>query len=88
MCLAVPGRIVSVAGDTASVDFHGNRMEICTLLTPEASTDDWVLVHAGFAITVIDEAAARETWSYLEAAGTTDSADSEDVHGYRHGPAH
>jgi hydrogenase assembly chaperone HypC/HupF len=38
-------------------------------MVPDAQVGDWVLVHAGFAITVLDEAAARETWQYLEEAG-------------------
>lgn len=69
MCLAVPGRVLCVDGDRATVDFGGNRMEVCTTLTPAVSPNDWVLVHAGFSITMLDETAARETWQYLCAIG-------------------
>ena len=65
MCLAVPGRIIEMRDAAALVDFQGNRLEVSTVLTPEAGTGDWVLVHAGFAITRLDEETARQTWSYL-----------------------
>lgn len=65
MCLAVPGRVVEVGYDRAWVDFQGNRAEVCIALTPHVDAGDWVLVHAGFAITTIDEAEGLATWSYL-----------------------
>ena len=65
MCLAVPGKIVECAGDEAVVDLQGNRIRISTVLTPEAAVGDWVLAHAGFAITLIEEAEALETWEWL-----------------------
>ena len=76
MCLAVPGKIIAVtegADDAAlgrggTVDFQGSRVEVCLAMTPDAGVGDWVLVHAGFAITQLDETEARETWEYLEAA--------------------
>lgn len=75
MCLAVPGRIVeitedrddAVTGRLASVDFQGSRVEVSLAMTPEAGAGDWVLVHAGFALAVLDEAEARETWELLQA---------------------
>ena len=72
MCLAVPGRIIDQRGTEATVDFQGSRVDVSLILTPEASVDDWVLVHAGFAISQLDEAEALETWSYLSAAGVVD----------------
>jgi hydrogenase expression/formation protein HypC len=66
MCLAIPGQIIELDGDEALVDFKGNRMKVAIMLVPEASEQDWVLVHAGFAITLIDEEEARITWSYLD----------------------
>lgn len=78
MCLAVPGQIVQVEGDSATVDFQGNRMRICCALTPSVQPGDWVLVHAGFAISELDEQAARETWDYLnEADVEIDVGDSD-----------
>lgn len=68
MCLAVPGRIVDCREEEAVVDLQGNRLHIRTTLTPGVRVGDWVLVHAGFAITPIDEKDALETWSYLRGA--------------------
>lgn len=68
MCLAVPAKVVELreAGQ-ATVDLQGNRLAVSVVLTPEALPGDWVLVHAGFAISRIDEADAFETWEYLRA---------------------
>jgi hydrogenase expression/formation protein HypC len=65
MCLAVPGRIIECNGDEAVVDLQGNRLPISRVLTPEAGLGDWVLVHAGFAISQVSEDDARQTWNYL-----------------------
>lgn len=65
MCLAVPGKILECNGVDALVDFQGNRLRISRVLTPEAGCGDWVLVHAGFAISTIEEQDALETWEYL-----------------------
>ena len=65
MCLALPGRIIELRDEAALVDFRGNRLEVSTVLTPEAGAGDWVLVHAGFAIARLDEETARQTWTYL-----------------------
>ena len=72
MCLAVPGKIISITdpktgpGTTGLIDFQGNRVEVNLVMTPEAKAGEWVLVHAGFAIQVIDERDALETWEYLQ----------------------
>jgi hydrogenase expression/formation protein HypC len=75
MCLAVPGKIVEIAPQTGPadqrvgvVDFQGSRVEASLAMTPEAGLGDWVLVHAGFALTVLDEQEARETFDSLRAA--------------------
>jgi hydrogenase expression/formation protein HypC len=75
MCLAVPGKIVSVSeapadapGDLALVDFQGSQVEVSLAMTPQAGPGDWVLVHAGFAITQLDEAEAMETFESLRLA--------------------
>ena len=81
MCLAVPGKIVKITaadplpatGAVASVDFQGSRMDISLAFVPEAVVGDWVLVHAGFALNVLDEQEAAETWKYLEAAALVES---------------
>ena len=72
MCLAVPGLILDMRESEAVVDFQGNRLAVSTVLTPEARPGDWVLVHAGFSLTVLPEAEARETWSYLAEIGATE----------------
>ena len=68
MCLAVPGKIIECRDDEITVDMQGNRVKASRLLTPEAGVGDWVLVHAGFAISQLDEADALETWDYLRQA--------------------
>ena len=68
MCLAVPGRIIECRADEITVDMQGNRVKASRLLTPEAGVGDWVLVHAGFAISQLEEADALETWDYLRQA--------------------
>jgi hydrogenase expression/formation protein HypC len=75
MCLAVPGRIVRVTetsdnpmtGRIATVDMQGSQVEASLAMTPEAGEGDYVLVHAGFALTVLDEDEARETWETIQA---------------------
>jgi hydrogenase expression/formation protein HypC len=86
MCLAVPGKIVALSDSSGSfrkgtVDFQGSQTEVSLTLVPEAGVGDWVLVHAGFAISQVDEAGARETWQYLEEAGlTAEHPGSEEHH--------
>jgi len=62
MCLAIPARIVKLDGDDAVVDAMGNRWNVKTTLLPEAKLSDLVLVHAGFAIALVDEQEAKKTW--------------------------
>jgi hydrogenase expression/formation protein HypC len=66
MCLAVPAQIVERRDDLAVADLHGNRVQINTMLTPEAEVGDWILMHAGFAIQRLDADSAEQTWSVLE----------------------
>jgi hydrogenase expression/formation protein HypC len=65
MCLAVPGRVLSVAeqdGTTmAQVDFGGVRKQVCLAYIPDISPGEYVIVHVGFAIQRLDEASALET---------------------------
>jgi len=66
MCLAVPAQIVERRDDLAVADLHGNRVQINTMLTPEAEVGDWILMHAGFSIQRLDAESAEQTWSVLE----------------------
>ena len=68
MCVAVPAQIESLESEKAVVNLAGARAEVMITLTPEAKVGDWVLVHAGFAITILDEADARETFAILRQA--------------------
>jgi len=65
MCLAIPARIVELEKDNAVVDAMGNRYRAKTTLLPEAKLGDLVLIHAGFAISTVDEEDAKETWQLL-----------------------
>jgi hydrogenase expression/formation protein HypC len=65
MCLAIPARIVELEGDVAVVDAMGNRYKAKTTLLPEAKLGDLVLVHAGFAISLVDEEEAKQTWQLI-----------------------
>lgn len=67
MCLAIPSRIVSISNMTATVDVCGARREVSLLLLPdEARLEDYVLVHAGFAIQKVDNEAAAETLKLIK----------------------
>lgn len=65
MCLAVPMRLETVAGPRGAVAVDGVRREVRLDLVEGARPGDWVLVHAGFAIQLLDEAAAAETLALL-----------------------
>ncbi len=74
MCLAVPGKVLSVVeGDpafrTANVDFCGVRRMVNLAFTPEVVVGDFVLVHVGFAISTVDEEEAARTYKYLAQIG-------------------
>ncbi len=74
MCLGIPCRILSLDGaelPSGRVDFGGVVKVICLAFVPEAVVGDWVVVHAGFAITRLDPAAAEATLAYLSALGET-----------------
>jgi hydrogenase expression/formation protein HypC len=76
MCLAVPGKIIEMDGVTARVDFGGITREANLTLVPGAAVDSYVLVHAGFAIQVLNEAEAEETLDLLrQMAGALDDED-------------
>ena len=65
MCLAIPARIVELDKDNAIVDAMGNSFRAKTTLLPEAKLGDLVLIHAGFAISLVDEEEAKKTWELL-----------------------
>ena len=61
MCLAIPLLVISVQGSMATVEMGGISREISLVLTPEAQAGNYVLVHTGFAISVLDETEAQDT---------------------------
>ncbi len=66
MCLGVPGKIISIEGDLAEVDFSGIRRKVSLLICPDVREGDYVLVHVGFAIQRLDEEEALETLTLFE----------------------
>jgi hydrogenase expression/formation protein HypC len=66
MCLAIPVKIVSIDGDEAETEIAGVRRRVSIALTPEAKLGDYVLLHTGYAIGIVDEAEAEETLKLLE----------------------
>ncbi|WP_455392719.1 HypC/HybG/HupF family hydrogenase formation chaperone [[Eubacterium] cellulosolvens] len=60
MCLGIPAKILEISGDIAKVDFGGVTREVDVSLV-DAKVDDYVIIHAGFAIQVLDEADALYT---------------------------
>lgn len=91
MCLAIPGQIVDVAGTeplerTARVNFGGILKSVSLACLPEAGVNDYVLVHAGLAIAVVDEAEARQTLADVRtmdalANRNGDAPPDDEVHG-------
>jgi len=65
MCLAIPGKILSIEGNVGEVDFMGTRRPVRLDLV-DAHVGDYVIVHAGSAIQVLDEASARESLELFE----------------------
>jgi len=78
MCLAIPGKIVSVSASPkdeifrhGKVSFGGIIKEINLCMVPDATIGDYVLVHVGVAISKIDEEEANKTFEYLHQMGET-----------------
>ncbi len=66
MCLGIPGKVISIEGDLAEVDFSGIRRKVSLLICPDVREGDYVLVHVGFAIQRLDEEEALETLTLFE----------------------
>lgn len=82
MCLAVPGQVVTISGDTplervAMVDFGGLVKTVSLAYAPEAMLGDYVLVHVGFAIAVLDAAEASRLLDYLREIDALEAAEGE-----------
>ncbi len=66
MCLGVPGKVISIEGDLAEVDFSGIRRKVSLLICPDVREGDYVLVHVGCAIQRLDEEEALETLTLFD----------------------
>lgn len=75
MCLGVPARVMSVAGTSATVEVGGARREISVLLLEEVREGDWVILHAGFAISKLSPEEAQRTLQYLR-----EISDANEIH--------
>ena len=71
MCLAIPSIITKIENEMAVIDVDGVQREASLLLLADAQVGDYVIVHAGFAIQKLDEAAAKETLELLKSAAET-----------------
>ncbi|HSQ00185.1 MAG TPA: HypC/HybG/HupF family hydrogenase formation chaperone [Candidatus Dormibacteraeota bacterium] len=73
MCLGVPARVTAIGDEDGlrmgAVDFGGSSRRVCLAYVPEAALGDYVVVHAGFAIAVVDAAEAAATLAALAAIG-------------------
>ena len=73
MCLAVPGKILNIEGDdvlrSGKVNFGGIVKQVNLSYVPEAQVGDYVVVHVGFALSVVDEEQARQVFEYLQSMG-------------------
>ena len=78
MCLSIPGKLIEITGQldnvfrTGKVSFDGITKEVSLTLVPEAQPGDYVLVHVGAAISIVDEKEAKETFEIIKQLGELD----------------
>lgn len=70
MCLAIPGKVIEISGDepltkSGRIDFGGVIRQVNLCFVPEVKLGDYVVVHVGFALSVLDEAEANKIFEYL-----------------------
>lgn len=90
MCLAVPLLVKRIDGVMAEVEMSGVSRQVSLALTPEAQVGDYVLIHTGFAISVLDETEALETlalFAELEEAGRLEEREAAQAPGETEAPA-
>lgn len=84
MCLAVPGKIVTVLVEEhlglrrGKVDFGGIRKEVCLDYTPDARVGDYVMVHVGFALSIVNEKEAQRVFDALRDLGLLEDLEIEE----------
>ena len=77
MCLAIPGKVVSISGDDpltrmGRIDFSGVVKQVSLAYVPEVNIGDYVIVHVGFALSKVDEDEAQKVFQYLRQIGELD----------------
>lgn len=83
MCLAIPGKLVSITNQLdetfryGKVSFEGIMKDVNLSMVPEAKVGDYVLVHVGVAISIVDEEEAKITFEYLRQIGEVSELDNE-----------
>jgi hydrogenase expression/formation protein HypC len=79
MCLAIPGKIVSISGEgferTGKINFGGVLKDVNLAYVPKAKVDDYIVVHVGFAINTLDESEANKVFEYLREMDELDELD-------------
>ena len=82
MCLAIPGKIISITNQLdetyrfGKVSFGGINKEVNLCMVPEAKINDYVLVHVGVAISIVDEEEAQKVFGYLKEMGEVEELES------------
>lgn len=85
MCLAIPGKLIAITAQlddtfrTGKVSFGGIQKEVNLYMVPEAKVNDYVLVHVGVAISVVDEEEAKLTFKYLKDMGEVEELETPDI---------
>lgn len=69
MCLAIPGKVKNLSAGRAEIDFMGVQRGASVALVPKVKKGDWVIVHAGFAIQIIDKNEAKKTLKLFNSIG-------------------
>jgi hydrogenase expression/formation protein HypC len=82
MCLAIPGKVVSISGDDpvtrmGKIDFSGVVKSASLAYVPEVVVGDYVIVHVGFALSKVDEDEARKVFEYLKTIGELGELESD-----------
>ena len=82
MCLAIPGKILSISGDDpltrmGRIDFSGVVKQVSLAYVPEVVIGDYVIVHVGFALSKVDEDEARKVFEYLKQMGELGELEGE-----------
>ncbi|MHA1341560.1 MAG: HypC/HybG/HupF family hydrogenase formation chaperone [Promethearchaeota archaeon] len=79
MCLAIPGKVLEINGINALVDFDGVKRNVVIGLTPSVKEGDYVVVHAGYAIQIVDEEEAKNSIAIWQQAVEELNLDKEDI---------